>query len=200
MEVNVHNFFRAAAPLLVAGSLLGACATPAPTERLPQMTFAHLPVFEVDVAKVEIENRFKAPLAPPHIEHKMPTAPARALEQWLTDRVKAVGRTGTLRMIIEDARSTETELAKETGLKGALTKQQGWRYDMAVKATLELKGVAGDLLAQTEANAERSITAREDISLNDREKLWFDTLGQLMASFDKAMDANVRHYMGRWLR
>lgn len=196
----MHKFFRAAAALMVAGTLLGACASTAPTERLPQMTFAHLPSVELDVAKVEIENRYNPPLAAPHIEHKMPTSPAQALEQWLTDRVKAVGRTGTLRMVIEDARTTETELATDTSLKGALTKQQGWRYDMAVKATLQLRGISGDLLAEASANAERSITAREDISLNDREKLWFDTLGQLMNNFNGAMDANLKRYMGRWIQ
>ncbi len=196
----MHKLIRAAAPAILALSMLGGCESAPPVQRLPQMTFAHLQTFKVDVAKIEIENRFNPPLAAPHVEHLMPTSPVQALEQWLKDRFTAVGRTGTLRLIIDDARATETELAKDTSFKGKLTKQQSYRYDLAVRATLELKGNAGDLLGSAGANAERSITAREDISLNDREKLWFDTVSLLMTSFDKAMDANVRRYLGSWLR
>jgi len=196
----VLKLIRAAAPLAVAGVMLGACGTSTPTQRLPEMTFAHLQTISVDVAAFEVINQFNPPLAAPHIEHLMPTSPAVALQQWLKDRFKGVGKTGTLRLIIEDARATETTLTKNESLKGKFTKQQSQRYDMTVKATMELRGIAGDLLASTTAQAEQSITAREDISLNDREKLWFDTVSQLMASFNQAMEANIRTYMGRWLR
>jgi len=187
-------------PLALAAGLLAACETAPPTQRLPEMTFAHLSAFQVDAARVQVENRFKDPLKAPHVEHLLPTAPAVALEQWAKDRVKAVGLNGTARLIIEDARVTETALARDTSLKGKFTKQQSHRYDMAVRATLELRDAGGTLLAAAGANASRSITAREDISLNDREKLWFDTVGLLMKDFDREMDANIRKYLARWLR
>ena len=180
--------------------LLSACASPVLTQRVPQITFSHLQVYKFDVAKIEIENRYNAPLKLPHIAHLMPTTPGKALEQWLKDRFQAVGRTGSLRLIIEEARATKTALSLNTSLKGRLTKQQSQRYDMALRATLDMRDEKGRTMGTASARAERSITAREDISLNDREKLWFDTVNLLMTDFNKTMEVNVQSYLSRWLR
>lgn len=196
----MNRHLELTAPLLVAGALLGACAAPAPTQRLPDMTFVHLQALSIDVAKIEIENRFSAPAAPPHVEHLAPVSPAAALEQWATDRFRPVGRAGVMRLIIEDAKATETSLALDKSLKGRLTKQQSRRYDASVRATLELKNAAGVTLGSASASAERSITAREDISLNDREKLWYETVDLLMDDYNVVMEANVRRFLKRWLR
>ena len=179
--------------------LLSACASPAPTQRLPEITFSHLPVFEVDVARIETENRYIAPLSAPHIEHLMPSTPATTLERWLKDRFKPVGLTGSLRLVIEDARATKTALTLDKSLKGHLTRQQSQRYDMAVQATLQIRDETGKTIGTALARAQRSTTAREDISLNDREKLWFDTLNLLMTDFNQAIETNVRSYLSRWL-
>ena len=198
--MTVHNAFRHTVSTGLVIGLLGACASPAPTQRLPDITFSHLQVYKVDVAKVEIENRYTAPLKAPHIVHLMPVAPDKVLEQWVKDRFQAVGRTGSLRLIIEDARATETGLTLDKSLKGRLTKQQSKRYDIAVLATLHMRDGTGKTIGTARARAERSITAREDISLNDREKLWFDTVNLLMTDFNKAMEVNVQSYLSRWLR
>ncbi len=198
--MTVHNAFRHTVSTGLVIGLLGACASPAPTQRLPDITFSHLQVYKVDVAKVEIENRYAAPLKAPHIVHLMPVAPDKVLEQWVKDRFQAVGRTGSLRLIIEDARATETGLTLDKSLKGRLTKQQSKRYDIAVLATLHMRDGTGKTIGTARARAERSITAREDISLNDREKLWFDTVNLLMTDFNKAMEVNIQSYLSRWLR
>ena len=199
-KITVHKAFRHTLSTGLVIGLLVACASPAPTQRLPDITFSHLHVYKVDVAKIEIENRYTAPLNAPHIVHLMPTAPDKALEQWVKDRFQAVGRTGSLRLIIEDARATETALTLDNSLKGRLTKQQSKRYDMAVLATLHMRDGTGKTIGTARARAERSITAREDISLNDREKLWFDTVNLLMTDFNKVMEVNVQSYLSRWLR
>ena len=198
--MTVHNAFRHTVSTGLVIGLLGACASPAPTQRLPDITFSHLHVYKVDVAKIEIENRYTAPLKAPHIAHLMPTAPDKALKKWVKDRFQAVGRAGSLRLIIKDARATETALTLDESLKGRLTRQQSKRYDMAVLATLHMRDGTGKTIGTARARAERSITAREDISLNDREKLWFDTVNLLMTDFNKVMEVNVQSYLSRWLR
>ena len=191
---------RSVAALCLTGTLLVACETPVATQRLPELTFSHLPVFEVDVAEVRVKNLYRAPLKPPHVEHLLPVSPAAALERWAKDRLKAVGRTGVLQLVIEDARATETALPRDTSLAGTFTKQQSHRYDMAVRANLELSGRAGDKMAMAGATASRSVTVREDATLNDREQTWFATVSQMMRDFDREMDANIRRFLGRWLR
>lgn len=196
----MFRLLRTGAPFVVAAALVAGCASAPPTQRLPEMTFAHLDTFQINVAKVVLDSRFKAPLTAPRIEHQVPAAPAKALEQWLTDRFRAVGSAGTLRMVIDDASVTETALARDDSLKGTFTKQQTRRYDMAVKATLELVDAGGITLGWASAGAARSVTGREDLSPNDREKLLYDTAGQLMADFNAAMDANVKRYLSNWIR
>ena len=198
--MTFHKVFHYTVSMTLFIGLLSACASPAPTQRLPEITFSHLQVYKVDVAKIEVENRYSAPLKAPHIVHLLPTTPEKALERWLKDRFQAVGQTGSLRLIIEDARATETALTLDKSLKGHLMKQQSQRYDMAVLATLHMRDRTGKTIGTAGARAERSITAREDISLKDREKLWFDTVDKLMTDFNKVMEANVQSYLSRWLR
>ena len=189
-------------PALALGALLmtSACETPVETQRLPDITFAHLQPFNIDVADIEIINRYKAPLSAPHVEHRLPVSPASALSRWAGDRLKPVGSTGKLLVIIEDASATENALARDQSLKGKFTKQQTHRYDFAVRATLALMEGAGIERGTVSGAASRSVTIREDASLNDREKTWFDVLDRLMGDFNSEMDANLRQYLAAWLR
>jgi len=50
------------------------------------------------------------------------------------------------------------------------------------------------------AAASRSITVREDISLNEREKTWFRIVDRLLADFNSEMEANLRQHLAPWLR
>ncbi|MDD9877562.1 MAG: hypothetical protein OXR84_09005 [Magnetovibrio sp.] len=195
-----NPLLRSAAALAVAAFIVAGCETPVETQRLPELTFSHLPVFQLDVAAVQIKHAYKAPLKAPHVEHLLPVAPAQALEQWAKDRIKAVGTSGVAVLVIEDARATETQLAKDTSLKGKFTKQQSHRYDMRVRASLELSDRVGNKRASAGANASRSVTVREDVTLNEREKTWFTTVDQMMRDFNREMDSNVRRYMGRWIK
>jgi len=196
----MQRMTRTAAVLMVSAAMLGACETPLDTQRLPEITFAHMQRFNVDVAKVEVIHASQSMLKAPHVEHLLPTSPARALERWAQDRFKAVGRSGTLRLVVDEASALETPLARDKSLKGNFTKQQSHRYDMAIRARLELMDGPGRKLATAGANASRSVTVREDITLNEREKTWFDTVDLLTKDFDREIDANIRRYLADWIR
>ena len=192
--------------VLLSGLALGAsllvqgCETPVETQRLPDITFAHLPVFNIAVAKIEVVSNFKAPVKEPHIEHRLPTSPETALRQWAKDRLKPAGDSGTLRVLIEDASATVTDLSRDTSFKGSFTKQQSQRYDAKVHAVLSLIDGGGHERGTATAMATRSITVREDINLNDRERTQFELVDKLLADFNGQMDANIRQHLAPWLR
>ncbi|MBT6093580.1 MAG: hypothetical protein HOH04_01780 [Rhodospirillaceae bacterium] len=179
---------------------LSACETPVAVQNLPDITFAHLPAIAMDVASIEIENRFSAPLAAPHVEHRLPVAPAVALAQWAKDRLKPVGETGKLKLIIEDARVTETLLTRDKSLKGNFTKQQSHRYDFAINAALVLSDANGAERGTASTATSRSITLREDLSLNDWEKTLFNATDRLLGDFNTEMEANLRRHLVNWVR
>ena len=54
--------------------------------------------------------------------------------------------------------------------------------------------------AVAKAVASRSITTPEGATLNDREKIWFETTEALMADFDDEMERQIRRHLGTWLR
>ena len=176
------------------------CETPVNVQNLPEITFAHLAPIAMNVASVQVENRFHPPLALPHVEHRVPVAPAKALTQWAKDRIKPVGQAGTAKLIIEDASVTETKLARDESLKGTFTKQQSHRYDMAVRASLVMLDAAGAERGVSEARSSRSITVREDLSLNDWEKTLFETTDHLLTDFNTEMESNIRRHLADWIR
>ena len=201
-KINRRQAIRPLLSALVLASvfLVGACETPMATQRLPDITFAHLSVFRVDVASVEVDNRFAPPLKAPNVEHRLSTTPAKAMKQWAKDRLNPVGQSGKLRFLIEDASAVETAIGRDKSLKGHFTKQQSHRYDFAVRATLSLTDANGIERGTATAATSRSITVREDISLNEREKTWFRIVDRLLADFNSEMEANLRQHLAPWLR
>ncbi len=187
---------------LVTVLLAGGCQTPAQNQTFADITFAHLQPLNINVAKVEVENVYKAGAEPNHVEDRFPVSPAKALERWVVDRLKPVGGpdSGTLRLVITDAGVVETELAKDTSTKGVFTKQQSHRYDLQAGGRLEIYDAAGTRSGYSAAKATRSVTTREDISLNEREKIWFGVTEKLMADFNREMENNIRQYLGAWLK
>ena len=198
--IHVNRSAFCSVVILSAALLTGACEMPMKSQNLPKITFAHLQPFKVDVASVEVVNRFTPSMKAPHIEHQLPISPAAALAQWGKDRLKAVGKTGKLRLLIEDARATETVLGKDKSLKGHFTKQQSHRYDLALRATVYLTDAGGIERGAASASATRSATVREDISLDERERTWFDLVDRLMKEFNRQMDVNLERYLSGWLR
>lgn len=188
--------------VLTLGSLFltVACETPVATRELPSLTFVHLRPFKLDVASIEVVNQFKSPMTPPNIEHRLPTPPATALMQWVKDRLKATGNSGTLKVFIEDASATEIRLNRDESLKGHLTKQQSHAYSASLQATILLTNSYGVGLASAKAAATRSTTIREDLSINERERVWLNLVDRLMTDFNQQIEISLRQHLRNWLR
>ena len=46
----------------------------------------------------------------------------------------------------------------------------------------------------------RFTTMREDVSLNERDRIWFKEVEAMMTDFNAEMEKNVRQYLGAWLK
>ena len=197
----MSRFFRPLAlivlPVLALG--LAACETPVVVQSLPELTFVHLKPIKLDVATIEVVSQYRPPMKPPNVEHLFPTPPLKALRRWAGDRLKAVGKSGSARLVIHKASAVETKLAKKTGFTATFTKQQSRRYDLAVEATLEIFP-AGRQKGYAMAKATRFSTLREDASINKRQRLWFDLTEALFRDFDAEMEKNIRRHLGAWIR
>ncbi len=193
---------RLFAALLLAALLLAGCANvPPPRPTFPQLTYGHLGALTFEAASVEVVNEYQAPMMAPNVEHTAPLAPANAGLQWARDRIKATGRGGrTVRVIVRNGRIAESDLRKTQGLRGAFTTDQAQRYEATLEMVVEVRGERGFRDAFATATVERSTTVPETITLNDRDKVLFGLVEDLMKDLNAQLERNIREFLAAYLR
>ena len=63
---------------LILAVLVAACARGPAAPAYPPFSFADLPPIELDVATIEVDTQYAAPLKEPNVEHRFPVTPAQA--------------------------------------------------------------------------------------------------------------------------
>ena len=174
---------------------LTACEKPLPEVSYPQLRFNHLPAIKLDVAKIEILEKYQSPLQAPNVEHKLPLAPATAMRNWAEDRLHAAGTSGVGRFIIIDASVKAEALVKKKGLKAAFTIDQSTRYRARLSAKLEVETAGGLGKGFAEAMSSRQRTMPEDVSINERDDALYIFVEAAAIDFDKAMVQNIEKFL-----
>jgi len=180
--------------------LLSACAVPLQTPKYPQLSYAHLPPLTLDVARVEVMSRYISPAHLPNVEHEFPVSPANAAMQWGRDRIKAGGVNGTARVVVERASVVEVPLKRTTGVRGAFTADQTERYDAILEIKVEVLGEDGKERASVSSTTRRSRSVGENITLNEREKVWFEMTEAMMNDLNASLEGQIREHMKPYLR
>jgi hypothetical protein len=196
----MSRFSTLAVVLSASIVFLAGCATEVQKPGFPQISFAHLQPISLNVARVEVENRYISPATRPNVEHEFPVSPAAAASNWGRDRLRAVGQTGTARVIVRRASVVEVPLKRSSGVKGAFTRDQSERYDAIIDMVVELRDAQGNVRVTAESTAKRSRSVSENISLNEREKVWFSITEMMMADLNTALENQIRIHMKDWLR
>lgn len=196
MTASVHRVWIAAAALLLA-----ACSDAPPPTKFPQLTYSHLDAFVLDVSKIEIVDGFRSTLRPPNIEHLVPVPPARAARQWARDRLRSTGSSGRRAVFtIDNGAFTATSLKRKSGIRGALTVDQSERYDAVIAVRLEVFEADGRRGGVAEANARRSRSVPENITLDARDKVWFSITETLINDMNVEMERAITQFLGKYLR
>lgn len=186
--------------VLCGGLIVGACAAKVEVRSFPELTYQHLQPIDLNVAAVESVITYQPGATSSHVEQLFPTPPANALLRWAEDRLSASGEGATARFTIIDASVLETSLALKDGLTGAFTKEQSERYDAVLEARLEIFDFGGKSRGFATAKTTRSVTVREDATVNDRDQAWFDLTEDLMTGINLELEKNISQYLGDWLR
>jgi len=187
--------------LLLASAALAACSSPPPRPRFPELTYGHLGLFTFDVERIEIVSEYKASFGSPNVEHMFPTPPEQTLRRWAQDRLAATGKPGRYaRFVIQDAKVTESQLPRTAGVRGAFTTDQTQRYDGTLSAVLEIREERANYRAGTaSAWATRARTVPEGITINDREKVWFDLVESMMNDINAELDRQIRANLAQFV-
>jgi len=189
--------------LLVAipGLWLTACVPPPRMEvSWPDITFTNLPPIEFDVAEIDIRTPYREPMDPPHVGEQFPVSPSRAARNWAEDRLRAVGKRGTVTVTIQESSAVEERLKTEGGLTGMLTKEQTERYVVVIAMEVTGFDPVGPRTATATARTRKTITVREDATVEQREQIWYDLTKDAMADFDAAMERQIKTILGSFLK
>ena len=187
--------FLAVAVLAVAVS---ACQTPDPTPRYAEITFSHLAKIKLDVGAVDYVQAYTPPSKIPNVDHLFPLRPSAVARRWAEERLEAAGPISRVaRVTLVDASVIGSALDTTQGIKGAFTIDQAARYD---EILIEIVNSQGVVEGRTSAIAQRSQTAPENITLNERDQIWFELTEAVMADLDKELEATIGKYLAKYVR
>ena len=125
----------------------------------------------------------------------MPLAPAQAMRNWATDRLRATGTSGQAKFIIVDASVKAERLRKKEGLKAMFTLEQAARYDARLEAKLEIETAGGLGKGFATATATRHRTIPEAASINERDDALYRFIEATAKDFDRVMSANIDRHL-----
>ncbi|MBL4740852.1 MAG: hypothetical protein JKY12_07645 [Sneathiella sp.] len=195
---SFYSFLKIA-PVAVSLLIAGCVATPEQSE-YADITFRHLAPIKLNVGEIKVVNEFKPTLKAPHIEHELPVKIDQSVQRWAADRLQAVGNSSAYAVLtIKDASAVEKTLKKKTGVTGFFTNDQSELYEFRVSAELKIVDVNGST-GFVAADASRTKSVDEEITLNDRERLYYRQTEVLLQDFDVEMEKNIRDFLGSFIR
>jgi len=181
-------------------SVLSACASTPDKQVYAEITFSHLPPLRLNVGEIRVVNAYKSPLKPPNVEHELPVKIDQSVRRWVADRLQAVGKSDAFAVVtILDASVVEKSLKKTTGLSGFFTNDQSEEYVFRVEAELKVETVNGAKGLATAVAIQRK-TVPENMTLNERDQMYFEKTEALMRDFNAEMEKNIRTFLGAYLR
>ena len=174
----------------------GACETP-PTQRVyPELSFSHLPPLRLNVARIEFVQGYVSPRREPFVDHLFPQIPAEVAMRWGRDRLRAIGTLGEATFAVKEASAVLTPLPRTEGLEGIVTQDQSERCDLRIAMSLEVYRPLPVGSGHAEGQVSRSRTLAEDMTLNQREAVWFEMTEQAMRELDRTFAATIRARLG----
>jgi hypothetical protein len=187
----IPRLLRPAVLAIAATLALGACSSAPPRPQARQISFANLAPISFDVARIEVVQQYQPPQVPPNVDHLTPVPPSDAIRRWANERVRAMGASGTMRVIIKDASITETSLKPTTGVRGAFTTDQSERYDGHLAVDLVVEVPSRRFQGYTGATVARTISVPENISLQGREDAWFAMVERMMTELNGRLEEGI---------
>jgi hypothetical protein len=125
--------------------------------------------------------------------------PADAAERWARDRLRPAGAEGVAVVRILNASVVEVPLPRTSGVRGAFTTDQSERYDGVLEVQIDVSSRARGQTAMVKSRAQRSRSVPEDITLNDREKVWFELTEALMNDLNASLERQIYDNFGNFL-
>ncbi|WP_120497967.1 hypothetical protein [Kiloniella sp. EL199] len=185
--------------LVLGGTALAGCKTAPSTYEYAELTYTHLPPYNLLVRDVVVDQSYVSPAKSPNVEHLFDISPAQASERWARDRLYPQGNNNVLNFVIKNAAVTESKLEQQKGLTGLFTYDQSERYSGVLEVELQILNDQGFNEASVTARAERSVTVAENIKLRERERVWYKLTEDLMTEIDRQLQQGIAKHLSHYV-
>ncbi len=167
-------------------------ALPKISANYSEIHFTEKPQIKLNVSKIDITSKFKPTFREPNVEHLMPLPLESGALNWAKDRLVVTNPDSALsfRFIVWDA-SVKEDVIKAAKMFGRDKSQYTARIDVAIQAI----GTDGDIIAETTAVSWRKVTVPADISIAEREAVWYDLEKRVLNDFDAKIIDGINQYM-----
>ena len=186
---------RASVPMVWVALILAACTSAPPTPSFTPIGFGQYPSMKVNAPRVDVQEDYVSPLAPPHVEYEMPVRPVELVRGWVRDRLRPIGASGTFRVVIKDASVVAEKLKTKGGIQGALTTQQGTNLIAKISVEIVYEQPSQGTSSSTSVNIFRTQTLAEDASINDRDNAYYQLAKDLAADLNQQLETNINQNM-----
>jgi hypothetical protein len=194
---------RQFAALLAATALtltLAACANAPKDTSVPELTFEQVQKVSLNVAKIEVYDEYDAPGVKPNVEHTLKNPIDISVQRLIEKQLSADGTENVLRAIIEDASVVEEKLVLPKGVISAFRWDPEFRYNARVVVRFELVNEnAPDIVkGSARVTANRSATATENLSLAERDRMFFSITENMMKDVSDGLQTIVAGTFGKY--
>ncbi|HUN49011.1 MAG TPA: hypothetical protein VMU85_20930 [Stellaceae bacterium] len=179
---------------------LSACGGPPARPEFGDIRFNGEPKLHLAVSRVEFVREYQANLQSPHIEEKLPVPLSHVTENWVRDRLEAVGGPGRAVATVVDASVIQVPVPTEGGISGTFTKQVDTRYEARLALRVEIKDDHGFTVRTATAQTQRSQTTVQGISLDERDRILYRLETDLAADLDRQLESDIRANFGSYLQ
>lgn len=187
--------------LAVVALGMTSCAPPPKEYDLSPPAFVDRAPIRLDVAEIRVRDDFNPPAGQGHAEHLFPTPPEEAVRLWASQRLKAVGQSRILEVVIEDASVMETKLPRKGGIQGDFTDEPSERYNATIAVSLRLYGgerAISEASAQTKVSRMKEVT--EKMSVFARRAVFAQMTRDLTKQMDDSLTQQIGQYFSAHIR
>lgn len=181
---KMNSFTIRCVALCVVLFALTSCHTPQPPGVVAEFSFRHMPKIEFNLSNIVVIDEFRPSYKDPHVEHLFVPSPTMVIRRWREDRLRALGNTGILRVIIKDASIVEEKLPVFRSLESLVQVNQSERYKARVHVLFEAESLQRGKIQRVDVTAERTLTVPENISLLERQNAWYRLIESVMDDFN----------------
>ncbi|MDD9901113.1 MAG: hypothetical protein OXT65_09065 [Alphaproteobacteria bacterium] len=186
----------------IAVGALALCLSVLPvmgcTSTVPDSPSVHVSMTEevvpLQVARIDIQNVYKAHEQSPYVDHLMSPPPVAVIGEMLDRRLRAAGSERVLRVIIEDASVVSEKLPVTEGFWGYFSKEPEERFKGSAKVRFELADLhAPDIIiGHAEVSTNRNKSVMEGATLAERDRALEDLARDLSRDLASGLDGVVR--------